>query len=1064
MQKTRLYLSGLLVLALSGLVYTLWQPQPQQPLPKEEKLLEPVDHFFLMRSYPDVGFDYRAYKEAMMNPAQKSAQATPQGWDGSWLTEGPGNIGGRINVVAIHPTQPDTIYVGSAAGGIHKTTDGGATWTPIFDDFAFLAISEITLDPNDPETIYVGTGDHNISGYPFIGDGVYKSTNGGQTWTFKGLKDASIISRIEIDPNNSNIIYAAAMGLPFVRSNDRGLYKSLNGGDTWSQILFASDQAGAIDLALDPVNSGNLLVATWDRIRNNQESVGVGPNSKIWRSTNGGSTFTNPSTGLPAGQQSRIGFAVYPPNPQIMYALVVGSNYFFEGVYKTLDGGASWSNVTGDLPLGVSGGFGWYFGQIRVNPTNPDELFVLGVDLYRSTNGGTNWSMAGPPWYTYEVHADKHDLQYDLNGHIYLATDGGLYKSVDGGDNWSDIENIPNTQFYRVAVNPHKPGVYYGGAQDNGSTGGNAQNINNWPRIYGGDGFQMRFDPVDSAVFYAETQNGNIVVTFDGGQSFINHSPPPGDRTNWDQPFVLSEFGADTQYTGTYRIWENTGGPFQNWTPISQDLTDGVIFGSRYHTISTVNASAVEADVLYAGTSDGNVWVTQDNGATNWINITGNLPNRYVTCVKPSPLVAGRAFVSHSGYKWNEFIPHIHRTNDYGVTWKDISGDLPQQAVNDIYIYPGSDELIFVATDGGVYGTANGGDNWHRIGNNMPSIPVYDLEIDLVAKQLIAGTFARSIMTFPLDSLTQNLLFAPIIVANTGSFEICQGDTLQLGVQGQFASYLWSTGETSPTIEVTTAGTYTVTVGNGSATSPLSSPASVVVNPLPPAPTIAANGNDVTLCPGEQVILLTGSTGYNYLWSTGGINQVLGVNVAGDYSLQLVSSQGCVSPTSNIITVTEADVPVAAFGFTPNELEVAFSDQSVDAANYSWNFGDGNTSIMASPLHTYASPGQYTVQLIVSNDCGTDTLTQQVTVTAVSVDEAVTLGWEVFPNPVKDVLTIRSIDAQVRLERVEVLDVNGRKILESTSNQVDLTKLSQGMYLVKVMHTRGSFTQRIQKQ
>ncbi|MEL6132969.1 MAG: PKD domain-containing protein, partial [Bacteroidota bacterium] len=823
-------------------------------------------------------------------------------------------------------------------------------------------------------------------------------------------------------------------------------------------------QAGAIDLIIDPVNSNNLLVSTWDRIRNYQESVGVGPNSKIWYSANGGGTFSNPTVGLPTSFQSRIGLAVYPPNPQIMYALIVGSDYFFEGIYKTVNGGASWTDITGDLPLGVSGGFGWYFGQIRVNPTDPDELFVLGVDLYRTTNGGTNWTMAGPPWFTYEVHADKHDLQYDLNGDIYLATDGGLYKSVDGGDNWTDLENIPNTQFYRVAVNPHQPGTYYGGAQDNGSTGGNAQNINNWPRIYGGDGFQMRFDPVDPQVFYAETQNGNIVVTTDGGQNFNGHSPISGDRTNWDQPFVLSDFGADTQYTGTFRIWENTGGPFANWTPISQDLTDGVIFGPRYHTITTVNPSGIESDVIYAGTTDGNVWVTQDNGATNWTDITGNLPDRYVTCIKPSRLTPGRAFVSHSGYKWNEYIPHIHRTDDYGVTWKDISGDLPQQAVNDLYIYPGSDDLIFAATDGGVYATPNGGDNWYRIGGNMPIIPVYDLEIDTAAKQLIAGTFARSIMTYSLDSLTQNILAAPTIVSNTGSMNICQGDTVQLSVQGQFASYLWSTGETSPTIEVTTSGVYTVTVGNGSSTSPTSLPVIVSVNSLPAAPTIVANGNDVTLCPGEQVILLTGQAGADYLWSTGGTNQVLAVNTPGDYSLQIVSTAGCLSSPSNVITVSAIEAPVADFGATANELVVTFNDLSTDVNTYSWAFGDGNTSNFASPTHTYSSTGQYTVQLVVINDCGTDTLSQQITVTTVGIELEVNSNWEIFPNPVQDVLTVQNLDGNTLLEKVEILDLQGRKIMESRSRYVQMGDLSAGIYMVKVTHTRGSFTQRVWKQ
>ncbi|MEM7660150.1 MAG: hypothetical protein AAF399_28835, partial [Bacteroidota bacterium] len=584
--KNQLLPISLLVFSLMLVVQMDWSPpSPPSPDPvnRYEKMHLPSEHFFLQRSYPDPVFDIRGYEAAMKQALRQEANSI-RSTGNSWVTQGPGNIGGRMNVVTIHPTNPNIIYTGSAAGGVHKTTDGGQFWTPIFDDFAYLSIGAITLDPSDPNTIYVGTGDPNISGYPFIGDGVYKSTDAGQTWTHLGLAEARIISRIIVHPTNPQIVFASGMGLPFERNNDRGLYRSQDGGQSWTQVLFLSNQAGIIDLVMDPFNPDVLYASGWDRIRNNQESLVTGMNATVWKTSDGGTNWNlvSNNNGFPALPQGRIGLTISQQTPNLLFALVVGTNSQAEGVYQSTDGGQNWANVLTNISPNALGGFGWYFGQIRVNPQDDSELWILGVDLYSSQDNGSNFSLTGPPWWNYTFHADKHDLQFDSNNDIYVATDGGLYKSTDGGTTFADIENIANTQFYRVALNPHQTGTYYGGAQDNGSTGGNVANFNNWPRIFGGDGFQMRFDPSNANTFYAETQNGNLVVTTDGGNNFFSHTNglAAGDRRNWDMPFVLSAFDPDRQYTGTYRVYRNTTGAGGQWQSISPDLTDGVIFGN----------------------------------------------------------------------------------------------------------------------------------------------------------------------------------------------------------------------------------------------------------------------------------------------------------------------------------------------------------------------------------------------------------------------------------------------------------------------------------------------------
>ena len=709
---------------------------------------EPFENLFFPRSYPDnfLQIDQQKKINQKVLVEMKFGEKLIDSVD--WRLEGPTNIGGRINTIEVNPLSPEIIFVGNSTGGVFKTNNGGDSWFPIGDEFSNLSIGSIKIAPSNNQVIYVGTGDPNISGIPHVGNGVYKSIDGGLTWEHKGLELPKIISRIIVDPTNENIVYAATMGLPFERSDDRGLYKTINGGDTWEQILFVSDEAGITDLVINPNDPLILFASSWTRIRNNTESLVTGTDAHIYKSLDGGVSWEVMTNGLPDGEQGRIGLSISVSNPNVLYSVWMNTDSQIGGIFKTSDNGGTWVEIVLPEELGNAvGGFGWYFGQIRVSPYDENEISVLGVDLYTSFDGGANWEMSTPAWYTYEVHADKHDLFYVNQNTILLATDGGLYRSTDHFSSWDDIENIPNTQFYHVAYNPHHPGVYTGGAQDNGTTSGDFQNPQEWVRDYGGDGFQALFDPFDENIKYAQTQNGNF-VKFDGfSWNSFNDGIDSDDRVNWDAPFVLSPHDNGKLYTGTYRVYVNIN---DFWQPISEDLTDGDIFGARYHTISVVNESPLVEGVLYVGTTDGNVHRTLDGGAT-WEGVFDDLPDRYVTDVKASPVDNNTVFVTHSGYKDNDNTAHIHRSDDNGSTWSDITGDLIEQPVNQIEIL--NDSVYFIATDFGVYMTDNSGVNWSRVGTNMPVIPVFDLVIDPLENRLVAGTFARSIQSIDLEEL-----------------------------------------------------------------------------------------------------------------------------------------------------------------------------------------------------------------------------------------------------------------------------------------------------------------------
>lgn len=766
MQKKAFWIATLLTVVM---MVMLWKPTEKSTVPDTERgeeadaemqeLYGPADQFYLQRSFPDGSFDLAGYEQAlrmatsaMKTTSTSNVQTTP------WRLEGPTNVGGRINAVAVDPNNPNVILEGGAAGGIFKSTDGGSSWTAVFDDQAYLAIGDIVYQPGSSQILYAGTGDPNIGGYPFIGNGIYKSTDGGDTWTHLGLDSTRTTARIVIDPTNPNKIYVATMGLPMQRNQHRGLYKTTDGGATWTQSLFVSNQAGVSDVQMDPNNSQVLYASSWDRIRTNQESTVYGPNAKVWKTTNAGSTWTQLTNGLPNFPCSRVNLAIHPTTSNIVYAAYVDTTFMLHNIFRTTDGGASWNPLDiSTLDPSALGGFGWYFGNIFLNPFNPNDLYLCGIELWHTTDLGTTWQSADPSYYT---HADKHDMAFLGPSSYLLGTDGGLFRTTDLGNLWSDADEIPNSQIYRVAVDPHNPGQYAGGFQDNGTNVGGASAVNAWMGVYWADGFQPLYDN-NPLHMVAGSQNGGLAYMDDGNYNWTDFTMGIDfmDRRSWDEPIIISHHNNDTYYTGTYRLYRNsTGLAAHNWLPISTDLTDGVVFAPRFHVITAIDESPLSAQILYVGTSDGNVQRTTNGGLT-WANVSAGLPKRYVTSVKASPTALNDVFVTTSGYKYNDYLPHVFHSTDNGSTWTDISGDLPPLALNDILIHPTVPGLYVVASDGGVFVTTNFGANWLRVGTGMPVVPVYDMEWDVPGHRLIAGTHARSMLSFPMDSLV-----APVVV------------------------------------------------------------------------------------------------------------------------------------------------------------------------------------------------------------------------------------------------------------------------------------------------------------
>ncbi|MCG8574484.1 MAG: T9SS type A sorting domain-containing protein [Flavobacteriales bacterium] len=729
---------------------------------EETKNPAPNDHWRQMRSYPN-GFNKEEFllrMDEVQEHASLSAVSRDVILSNSWQQEGPNNIGGRFNVLEAHPTDPDIFYAGAANGGIFKTTDGGSTYTPIFDDHAYLAIGEIKLDPTDPEKIWVGTGDRNFGGGSHIGNGVYLSEDEGDSWTHMGLEEMGIVTEIHIDPTDPDRIFVGTLGNTYEKTNDRGVYRSTDGGMSWENVLFVSDSSGVCDMVMDPTNPDILYAGFFNRINLPFQAKVSGPDSHIFKTTDGGDNWTELGGGLPTNE-SRVGIEIAPSNPNTLYALFVDNITLNPtDVYKTTDGGMSWTALNvyaSGLDPEIMGGFGWYFGQIHLNPYDEDQLVIQGVEQWYSPDGGLSWFQNVPEWDTYEVHADKHDILFTSATGQIIATDGGIYKTDDLGFIWEDIDDIPVTQFYHIDVDPLNDGIYGGGAQDNGSMQGNGLDPDNWIRLFGGDGFRQTWMELDEGGRYYETQNGGLY--YDGPSSGLLWISPPvfdPDRVNWDMPYAVNEFTQEL-FVGTSQIKIMQFAPWSGYEEISGDLTKvawGVFEGNEsQHTVSEIELSYWDEGMIFAGTTDGLAWRGEGAGTDwSWSGISAGLPNRYCTAIKSSPNNEGVVFIAFSGYELNDTESYLYKSEDNGESWTDISSNLPSITVNDVLVVPGhDDDYIFAALDGGVYFSENGGESWDYVGTDLPMATISELHLDVPNEKLIAGTYSRSMWSYDIS-------------------------------------------------------------------------------------------------------------------------------------------------------------------------------------------------------------------------------------------------------------------------------------------------------------------------
>jgi photosystem II stability/assembly factor-like uncharacterized protein len=714
---------------------------------------------------------------------------------------GPGSYSGRVSdiAVAIDPLSPPgtraarTIFVASAAGGVFRSTNGGVTFEPVFDEVRVPSIGAVAVAPSDPRIVYVGTGESNNLRSSSWGKGIYRSNDGGDSWTFIGLRESQHVARIVVHPTSPQTVFVAAMGPLWAEGGERGFYKTTDGGSTWRNTLAVSPQTGVTDIALDPSNPNIIYAATFQRERRSWSFIAGGPESAIWKSTDGGETWTRLSAGLPTGDVGRIGLAVSPSNPNIVWAHI---DHDEPGTFRSDDGGATWRRTSNRAST-----FPWFFGQIRVDPKDPEKIYHLGVSMDMSPDGGATWTTIANG-----THADHHAMWIDPfdPDHLIIGNDGGLYFSYDGGRTNDFVVNLPIAQFYTVNVDLREPFYQvYGGTQDNGTWAGPVQvrrssGIGNddWVRINGGDGFHVAADPNDPDIVYSESQNGALsrLNLATGDRKNIRPSNPPGIQTryNWSAPIIISPHDPKTIYFAANVLfrsrdrgdsWEVLGGDLtraldRDALPIMGFTTAG---GFRRHAstadfgnIATISESPLREGLLYVGTDDGLIQVSRDGGAT-WRKIDSfpGVPElAYVSRVEASAHREGRVYATFDHHRDNDFRPYVLRSDDFGATWVSISANLPEdESVQVIREHPRAENLLFVGTEIGLYVSVDGGARWLPLQNGLPAAPVHDLMIHPKANDLAIGTHGRGIFILhdlaPLERLAQGRtvriaeLFAP---------------------------------------------------------------------------------------------------------------------------------------------------------------------------------------------------------------------------------------------------------------------------------------------------------------
>ncbi len=683
---------------------------------------------------------------------------------------GPALMSGRIYDLAFNQQNSAEYYVAVASGGVWKTSNNGITYEPVFDGEGSYSIGCVTIDPNNPFTVWVGTGEANNQRSVAYGDGVYKSDDGGKSWTNMGLKKSEHIGRIVVDPKNSDIVYVAAYGPLWDSGGDRGIYKSVDAGKTWKAVLTVSANTGFCDILMDPRNSNVLYASAHQRQRKVYGYVAGGPESALYKSTDGGNTWNKLSNGLPGGNNvGRIGIALAASNPDVMYAVIEASDGK-GGFFKSVDRGASWEKRSSYSSTSL------YYQRIFVDPSNENKIFCGDFLLQVSVDGGATWS-AQP---TKNKHVDNHVVYIDPknSNHIFVGCDGGLYETYDDAKNWNYKANLNITQFYKVTTDNAFPFYnVFGGTQDNSSIAGPSRTINahgisntDWFITTGGDGFETQVDQEDPNIIYAESQYGGLVRYDKKSGEQLDIRPvelegEPALRWNWDAPLLISQHLHTRIYFGANKLYRSDDRG-NTWTQISPDLsrqTDRnklTIMGKVwsvdalaknvstdvYGQLTTIAESKFDQNILYAGTDDGLIQMTVDGGK-NWTkidNIPGVPKQTYVNQIITSLHDKNTVYVTFNHHRFGDFHPYIFRSKDGGKTWSAIQSDLPQRGsaycIAEDHINP---DLLFAGTEFGVYCSIDGGAKWLPMKGGLPTIAIRDMEIQRRESDLVLATFGR---------------------------------------------------------------------------------------------------------------------------------------------------------------------------------------------------------------------------------------------------------------------------------------------------------------------------------
>ena len=702
---------------------------------------------------------------------------------------GPAITSGRIAAIDGVGSSPMTLYVGAAGGGVWKTVNGGTTFKPVFEKYN-QSIGAIAVDQAHPETVWVGTGEPWVRNSVSVGDGIYRTTDGGDNWTFMGLPKSERIGKIVVNPKDSSIVYVAVLGSLWNSSADRGLYKTSDGGKTWNKILSVNADTGCTDVAVDPQEPDTVYAAMWQFRRQAWTFQSGGPGSGLHRSRDGGKTWEKLKEGLPEGELGRIAIAVAPSRPSTVYAVVESKT---SALYRSDDLGRSWRKTSSAKSLGMRP---FYFSALFVDPKDYKRVYKPGMVLSVSRDGGETFTDVGS-----STHSDHHAVWIDPGrpATVYVGTDGGVYRTQDYGFTWSFLRNLPVAQFYHVSYDMQRPYNIYGGLQDNGSWAAPSQGRSgvqnrDWLNVGFGDGFNVFADSADKNVIYSEWQGGRL-LRYDRTTSeakAISPRPKAGEpkyRFNWNAPAVLSPTDTKTIYLGAQFLFRSRDRG-ESWERISDDLTTndptkqkqedsgGLTIdnsGAENHcTIVAIAESPLNAKVIWVGTDDGNLQLTRDGGKT-WANVISNVPgvpkDIWVTSVEPSRFQAEMAYVTFDGHQAGDMKTYIYRTDNFGKTWRPIAAEGLKGFAHVIREDRVKPELLFAGTEDGLYLTLDGGLRWAQFTGNLPNVAVRDIAIHPREHDLILATHGRGVYVVdditPLREITPEVLQSKLAVLET---------------------------------------------------------------------------------------------------------------------------------------------------------------------------------------------------------------------------------------------------------------------------------------------------------